>query len=369
MSDSLDQQIEHARASADALADPEDIENRVILNWMRQHRTFSSAGRSYVLITEPLPLRWRSRAMVFKTAADAKALLRAVSKDQAAMGRLRAALARLGPVNVNGDGVLDRVSEALARRRMLLFRDVKRSPPLGQKTDPAVYSALNGVDGTNVVFSALAEWEGAQRLHAYVPFMRDGKVAGNSGVTIATGFDIGQKSTTELKALGLPAKLRDQLLPFAGHRFKGKTRKQVAALIGKIAPLPTVTKSEADLIDKLIHGVHLRAAVTSWNTARKRGVPAFKDLPANWQTVLFSRTFHQGEGMPNTRIARDFYRAATSGDWQTAIHELEHYPVSEDWYKKRVQKEAAMLRQTVPAAVVAPAPAAGRAAQGPVPLP
>jgi len=69
----------------------------------------------------------------------------------------------------------------------------------------------------------------------------------------------------------------------------------------------------------------------------------FTDLTQAQQTVIFSRTFHQGVGMPNTRQAQDFYGAATQGRWLDAEVSLRNYPVRENWYKNRVGLEADLL--------------------------
>jgi hypothetical protein len=114
------------------------------------------------------------------------------------------------------------------------------------------------------------------------------------------------------------------------------------------APVPVVTKAEADLLDKLVHGEHLEAASAAWNGARKAGVPAFRELPEPWQTVLFSRFFHQGKGANHTTVIKTFWEAATAGKWQDAVTALRNYPVTPDWYKSRVTKEADHLATKLP---------------------
>eukprot|EP01037_Dinobryon_pediforme_P001313 gene1313-1330_t len=363
-SDNLLDDLDHARASADVLDEKDDLENRVIFRWMAQHTSFWRAHHRYVLVTDPIPVRWQSRAVFIASPADAMRLIGRLSHDTLAMAALRKAAARLNlAVQDSSEVLIAALASALATKRAWLFLDVKRIPN-STKTDPSVYTALNSQYGTKVVFERLSEWEGAQYLRGYVPFDNSGVVSGNSGMTIATGFDIGQKSAGQMNALPIPDALRARLMAFAGKRFKGKTRAQVVAVISTLsAPVPVISSGEANLLDRVIHGEHLESAVASWNARRKAGVPAFADLPAAWQTVLFSRTFHQGKGMPDTTVAKPFYTAATKGDWAAAAKALRDYAVPAAWYKARVAKEAALLATQMPPPVVAPGAAAQQAVQ------
>lgn len=68
-------------------------------------------------------------------------------------------------------------------------------------------------------YSFLSAREGGVRLDGYVPAPADSK----SGVTIATGFDLGQRDRADLSALGLPLSLIDKLAPYLGiARFDAK---------------------------------------------------------------------------------------------------------------------------------------------------
>ena len=196
-----------------------------------------------------------------------------------------------------------------------------------------LWEQLNQQYGTGVDFSALTRFEGGQLLDGYVP-KSNGKVLGRSGVTIATGFDIGQMNATQLDRLGMPQYLANKLRPYAGL-IKGDAVDFLAS-----NPL-LVTRSEAMQIDFAVKGAHLRSAIQSWNNSDPTVM--FTDLTQAQQTVIFSRTFHQGVGMPNTRQAQDFYGAATQGRWLDAEVSLRNYPVRENWYKNRVGLEADLL--------------------------
>jgi hypothetical protein len=262
------------------------------------------------------------------------------------------------------------LAEALVSGRAWMF-ETSRRPPVAGKAAPAVYARLNTAAGTAVDFAYLSRWEGGQYLRGYVPFSA-GVVAGASGMTIATGFDVGQRSEAELAAMDLPPEVVPKLAPYAGLRFTHKTRAQVAAIVPKRGPIPVLTKTEADEVDRVVHGEYLDAAIAAWNRRRKPGVPAFRDLPSNWQTVLFSRTFHQGTGMPTTAVAQPFYTAATEGRWADAVTALRNYAVTPAWYRTRVGQEANLLGTALPPPVAPRAPAgapapAGSPAPGPAP--
>jgi hypothetical protein len=361
MSGSISAATEHARASADALDDPVDLENQAIRNWMKHHWSFSHGGKHYVVGTEILPARWARLSADFAFESDAVQLLGTMIHDHAAMAGMRKTVVDVNgaPLCADDAATIAMLAHFLVTGTAWLF-DTAARPPAAGKTSPEVYTRLNAELGTNVDFAYLARWEGGQYLRGYVPFA-SGIVAGNSGLTIATGFDVGQRSEVALCSMDLPPEVGPKLAPYAGLRFKRKTRAQVLQIVVKRGPIPELTKSEADQVDAVVHREHLLAARDSFNARRKPGVPTFQTLPANWQTVLFSRTFHQGTGMPDTGVAKPFYTAVTAGKWQDAVTALRNYNVSQTWYKTRVAQEAALLATQIPPAIIPPPPKPGSA--------
>ena len=83
------------------------------------------------------------------------------------------------------------------------------------------------------------------------------------------------------------------------------------------------------------------ARIQAWNDSDP--TENFADLTRAQQTVLFSRTFHQGVGMPATSVAQGFYSAALQGRWVQAETALRAYDVTAKWYKSRVGAEANLL--------------------------
>lgn len=103
---------------------------------------------------------------------------------------------------------------------------------------------------TKINFDKLADFEGGQQLHGYIPghtlgVNHDGdRVAGKSGVTIATGFDIGQWSVSDLSfKLCLPMTLVRKY-----GRFCNKRKQAAIDELEKYGGL-FVDKFEADETD------------------------------------------------------------------------------------------------------------------------
>jgi len=349
--------VDNARASATVLDDPDELEDNAVYSWARHQMVLSSMEGKYALSSCTPPLRWQSRAKRFSSAADALTFVSRATHRTTDIKRIAVLLKTVGynaPIKLTD--VTKVASEAFAASELSLI-PVMRVSHVG-KASPSVYQALNGRYRTKVDFAFLSEWEGGQYLRGYIPFT-GGVVAGASGMTIATGFDIGQIGEKQLKQYDLPASAVAQIKPFLNVKFggpssplkKSMTKQEVAAHVAKLGPVPIISKSDAEAVDAAIHGAHLSSASDSWNAARKKSVPSFEELPEAWQTVLFSRTFHQGMGMPKTAVAKPFYAAATEGRWDDAVQALASYGVSQAWYKSRVAKETAHLKTQMPAPV------------------
>jgi len=268
--------------------------------------------------------------------------------DTGTLGRSQSPM----PGPVCSQRIEDMIAEAIARgahtapkkRKSVKRRHPKHHRAALLKPDAKTMAAVNAELGTNINFDKLADFEGGQALQGYIPGHTVGvkddadKVAGRSGVTIATGFDIGQWSVLDLsKTLGLSGALQEKY-----KRFCGKI-KQLAIDELESKEL-SVTKPEADETDMKVQRFHLIAAMATWDDDPK---PAkkFTELTMAQQTVVLSRTYHQGIGMPDTKIAQAFYSAAQKGDWEAAEKALRNYPVKAKWYQTRVHQEADYLAQ------------------------
>jgi hypothetical protein len=213
---------------------------------------------------------------------------------------------------------------------------------------------INIACGTNVDVHFIWQQEGAQWLRGYAVLRGDQHVnVMRSGLTIATGCDLGQKDEAKLSAMGykdfndpVRVKLRPYLnQPFItthGKAYTDWNGAQVAAFIAGAGPIPILTKPEADLLDVRSFIGQINDAKRVWNnhhlppaphaapaTAPKPagtappGKPApaappaptrlktFIDLSAAWQTVLADWVFQHGPGAFNNLA---YARAAINGD-------------------------------------------------------
>ncbi len=204
---------------------------------------------------------------------------------------------------------------------------------------------LNQELGTSILAKELAVLEGGQVLKIYLPIdSQTGDVAGQSGPTGATGVDFGQKSEDEIRALGLSPELTEKILRYAGHKRNKNIPGSGSAVIAYLKANPlTLTRPEASEIDYAVQGEHLRAAIKSWDMHKSDKAPSFVELTAEQQTVLLSRTYHVGIGMPDSKQWKSFYNEALDGNWNNAATILHNFPTKQQWYINRVQNEAKLL--------------------------
>lgn len=163
----------------------------------------------------------------------------------------------------------------------------------------------------------IATLEGGQRLAGYVPAAD----ASQSGVTIATGFDLGQR--TEADLLHLPDALGIKLSPYL------QVRGRVAAEYLRAHPL-TVTKAEADMLDAIS-----QRDVTHLLRIRLAG---FDHMPAGVQTISASVSLQYGD--IRQRCPR-LFALLSARDWHGVIEELDDFG---DAYTTRRHKERDYLK-------------------------
>ncbi len=180
----------------------------------------------------------------------------------------------------------------------------------------------------NIDYTFLSDLEGGSQTTGYVPAASVSK----SGVTIATGFDLGQRGERDLASLKLDAVLIKTLSPYLGA--KGARAK---VLIDK-SPL-VITSAQAEEIDKAVKSAHVAQLKIKYDTAEGNKVK-FTDLPSEAQTVITSVSFQYGVGLD--RRTPQFWEAVTSQDWPEAIKILKDF---RDAYPTRRKKEAMLLEE------------------------
>lgn len=168
--------------------------------------------------------------------------------------------------------------------------------------------------------------EGQRQTRGYIP-ARPGNFYGNanqdperytaigaSGVTIATGCDLGQTDAPTLRGYGISSGTVNQLIPYIG-----KKRGQA---IAKLAQLPlVVSPAAAAELDRCVHQGYLDRYVRP--AYEKAAGVIFDDLPVQAQAVIFSCCYQKGCG----GVRRDWPRLwgyLTRQDWLGAAHELRH---------------------------------------------
>jgi hypothetical protein len=196
----------------------------------------------------------------------------------------------------------------------------------------ALYQRLNEKFGTNIDFSFVAGNEGGQRLKAYVP------PVDRSGVTVATGFDIGAHTSAEISALGLSSELEKKLLPYAA---KGPglplSRADADEALAK-QPL-ILTRKEAMELDFSVKADTVTKMLRYW--AGNDPSAAFTALTPSQQTVLTDRSFQFGVHLDRT-AATDFYADALAGNWKAASQALKNMN-NYQTYQSRIDQNIKLL--------------------------
>ncbi len=203
------------------------------------------------------------------------------------------------------------------------------------------------------------QWEGGPpkppRTEGYIP-IGPGVKGDHSGVTIASGVDLGQRSLSEVEGWGLDPALLARLKPYIGLRSGG------AALLAenkrKGRPL-TVTPEEARQLDEASHSRELKRLAEKFDADSKIG--PFESLPKRTQTVLLSVFLQHGTSNPGKKAPR-FWGPVTTGDWPAAHSELLSFgDISPD----RRRRDAALLKQDIDEGLLKPKTGAKEPASAP----
>lgn len=161
------------------------------------------------------------------------------------------------------------------------------------------------------------------KLNGYVPDSKNS----NSGGTIAMGFDIGQRKTSDLIDLFGYSSLTTKLACYTDK--KG----QIAVKHLRDYPL-TITKEERETINSVVRMSSYLKLIKLWSSATKN---KFTSLSVNRQTVIASVAFQYGNLATETP---NFWQQVTTGDWDAALANLRDF---EDKYPTRRNKEADLL--------------------------
>ena len=176
--------------------------------------------------------------------------------------------------------------------------------------------------GINIDFNFISEREGGRHTEGYVP------LAGQSGVTIGTGIDIGQWDSTGLQNMGVSQDLIDLFEPYLGL-----TRDDAEEYLNN-NPL-TITDEQAAELDENFMQNYFQPLINNYNAASDVN---YEDLPTEAQTVIASVAYQYGTDLASA--TPNFWQQVTTQDWQAGVDNLRGFG---DDYSTRRNIEAHLL--------------------------
>ena len=201
------------------------------------------------------------------------------------------------------------------------------------------YAANNPVryidpTGLAVDYAFIRNHEGAAVLNGYIPQKKDGTVIGKSGVTIASGFDLGQQNSYDLNRIfgsgDTNKTLKDLFTPYLGKQ------KEDAKTYLKDHPL-SITSEQAATVDECVMVQMLPSIKKQYENSTSG---KWDDLPDQAQTVLFDLGYQFGQ---NSGIPSGVMKKIKEGNYSGAASALEE--MGKTAYKNRRNDEAALLKQ------------------------
>jgi len=200
--------------------------------------------------------------------------------------------------------------------------------------------------------TVLARFEGRSIPRGYVPCRGGtfhgsgdmGEPLGASGVTVATGVDLGQQSEAGLRAMGISAGTLAVLAPYLGLKR--------ADAVAKLRARPlTLSPEQVAEIDGAVHERYIA------NAAKLFGREAFAAAPREVQAVAVS--LHYQFGVPARPLSPALewaWNAMKAGRYReaaAALREEELWSVPHRSYMNRRRAEAALLREACSRAATA----------------
>jgi Bacterial toxin homologue of phage lysozyme, C-term len=209
-------------------------------------------------------------------------------------------------------------------------------------TCPAPLASRSDDGAIDIDWALISAREGGSRLDGYVPDASGSK----SGVTVATGFDIGAQSEAGIDQLDITDDLKKKLKPYCGKHGKDA---QDYLKKNKLS----ITADEAASLDKVVKKVQTDSLVANYNAAvdganAKDGCARvhFEKLPQSAQTAVASVSFQYDI----VNATPTFWAQVTEQRWQDALDNLNNFG---DSYKSRHKLEAGLVDDAMK---TAPAP-------------
>jgi chaperonin GroES len=246
-----------------------------------------------------------------------------LSEDDDEEDRIRKELLALmmTGATLTGDEILSRPLENISIEDM-----ITKVTPMEPQIDQEYGKAMP----TTNMFDFLRDVEGF-KASGYVPQDRRGNPIENSGVTIATGLDLGQQDEDSLRRMGLSDELISIFRPYLGLK-RGEAQRFLSD-----NPL-RLTAEQATFVEESLMSHDFERMSDLWNsTQREEDGIRWDQLDPEKQTVMLS-VFRQYGNLP--RRTPKFWRSATQGRWNDTVSELRNFG---DEYKTRRNKEADLL--------------------------
>ncbi len=194
--------------------------------------------------------------------------------------------------------------------------------------------------------SQLSIYEGGSHEKAYVPYSAKTARGNRSGVTVGSGFDLGQrKKPEELRAMGLPESLVQKFTPYLG------LQKMEAVVFLKNHPL-TLSQDEIDTVNRCVIIDMGRKAIRHWDTQIDRlrktypNAPYFHEMNTNQQTIVFSRYYQEGQKWIGNHP--DIHKSILKNDWDETKKHWDNLIQNNEnsgreWQADRLKKESQYL--------------------------
>lgn len=246
-----------------------------------------------------------------------------LSEDDDEEDRIRKELLALmmTGATLTGDEILSRPLENISIEDM-----ITKATPMEPQIDQEYGRAMP----TTNMFDFLRDVEGF-KASGYVPQDRRGNPIENSGVTIATGLDLGQQDEDSLRRMGLSDELISIFRPYLGLK---RSEAQRFLLDNPLR----LTAEQATFVEESLMSHDFERMSDLWNsTQREEDGIRWDQLDPEKQTVMLS-VFRQYGNLP--RRTPKFWRSATQGRWNDTVSELRNFG---DEYTTRRNKEADLL--------------------------
>ena len=246
-----------------------------------------------------------------------------LSEDDDEEDRIRKELLALmmTGATLTGDEILSRPLENISIEDM-----ITKATPMEPQIDQEYGRAMP----TTNMFDFLRDVEGF-KASGYVPQDRRGNPIENSGVTIATGLDLGQQDEDSLRRMGLSDELISIFRPYLGLK-RGEAQRFLLD-----NPL-RLTAEQATFVEESLMSHDFERMSDLWNsTQREEDGIRWDQLDPEKQTVMLS-VFRQYGNLPGR--TPKFWRSATQGRWNDTVSELRNFG---DEYTTRRNKEADLL--------------------------